>query len=380
MKKHRYKVMIVFGTRPEAIKMAPVVQEIKKHDEIECLVVVTAQHREMLDQVLNLFEIIPDYDLNLMKHGQTLSELTSNILQGLDSILDKTQPDLVLVQGDTSTTFVAALAAYYHKIPIGHVEAGLRTGEKYFPWPEEMNRKLSTSLADLHFAPTELSRDNLLREGISDDKIFVTGNTVIDALIATVKDGYEFQNEELNRILHANRDKRLIMVTTHRRENWGEPMAQIYKALRTVLQEFPDTYVIFPMHKNPTIRKVVNEVLENHERVYLVEPMDYQPFINLMSRTYLILSDSGGIQEEAPSLGKPVLVVRDTTERPEAVAAGTVNIVGTSYEKVLAGIRLLLSDKIAYLRMCQASNPYGDGSAAIKIAKIVVERLKKYYN
>ena len=380
MKKNRYKVMIVFGTRPEAIKMAPVVQAIKRQDCIECVVVVTAQHREMLDQVLNLFEIIPDYDLDLMRHGQTLAELTSNILEGMDRILCEARPNIVLVQGDTTTTFAAALAAYYHRVPIGHVEAGLRTGEKYCPWPEEMNRKLSGSLADLHFAPTEVSRDNLLREGVSKDKIFITGNTVIDALIATAKDDYKFKNQELNRILDENRDKRLILMTTHRRENWGEPMTQIYKALKKTLDDFADTYVIFPVHKNPTVRKVVSEILENHPRVYLIEPMDYEPFINLMAQTYLILSDSGGIQEEAPSLGIPVLVVRDTTERPEAVVAGTVNIVGTNYEKVLEGIRRLLSDQDTYLKMSQACNPYGDGCAGARIAEIVVESLNKWDN
>lgn len=376
MKKGNYKVMVVFGTRPEAIKMAPVVQAIKKQDIIECLVVVTAQHREMLDQVLSLFKIIPDYDLNLMMHGQTLAGLTSKILEGMDWILTESEPDLVLVQGDTTTAFAAALVAYYHKIPIGHVEAGLRTGQKYFPWPEEINRKLVGSLADLHFAPTEVSRDNLLREGVLADKVFITGNTVIDALIATVRDDYEFEDKELNKILNTNKDKRLIMMTTHRRENWGEPMIQIYEALKTILQDFPDTYVIFPVHKNPTVREVVNKILGNHPRVYLVEPMDYESFINLMSKTYLILSDSGGIQEEAPSLGKPVLVVRETTERPEAVAAGTVNIVGTSYDKVVTGIRILLSDDSIYRKMSQASNPYGDGFASERITEIIVRNLK----
>lgn len=376
MKTDSYKVMVVFGTRPEAIKMAPVVKAMQKQDMIECLVVVTAQHREMLDQVLSLFKIIPDYDLNLMIHGQTLASLTSKILEGMDWILTESKPDLVLVQGDTTTAFASALVAYYHKIPIGHVEAGLRTGQKYFPWPEEINRKLAGSLADLHFAPTEVSRNNLLREGVLADNIFITGNTVIDALKATVRDDYEFENEELKEILNTNKDKRLIMMTTHRRENWGEPMTQIYEALKTILLDFPDTYVIFPVHKNPNVREIVNKVLGNHPRVYLVEPMDYEAFINLMSKTYLILSDSGGIQEEAPSLGKPVLVVRDTTERPEAVTAGTVSIVGTSYDKVVNGIRFLLSDASIYRKMSQASNPYGDGFASERITKIVIKNLK----
>ncbi len=375
MEKDNYKVMVVFGTRPEAIKMAPVVQAMKKQDNIKCLVVVTAQHREMLDQVLSLFKIVPDYDLNLMIHGQSLAGLTSKILEGMDWILAESKPDLVLVQGDTTTAFAAALVAYYHKIPIGHVEAGLRTGQKYFPWPEEINRKLAGSLADLHFAPTKVSRDNLLREGINAENVFITGNTVIDALKATVRDDYEFKDESLKEILNTNKDKRLIMMTTHRRENWGDPMAQIYEALKTILQDFPDTYVIFPVHKNPTVREVVNKILGDHPRVFLIEPMDYESFINLMSKTYLILSDSGGIQEEAPSLGKPVLVVRDTTERPEAVAAGTVNIVGTSYDKVVEGIKLLLIDHSIYKKMCQAKNPYGDGFASERIAKIIVENL-----
>lgn len=376
MVRSRYKVMTVFGTRPEAIKMAPVIQALKSKSEIECLVVVTAQHREMLDQVLHLFRIIPDYDLNLMRHGQTLASLTSSILEGIDSIFCENKPDLVLVQGDTTTTFAAALAAYYHKIPIGHVEAGLRTGEKYFPWPEEMNRKLSGCLADLHFAPTEVSRNNLLSEGIPPARIFVTGNTVIDALKCTVREDYKFNDKELEAILSMNKNRRLILMTTHRRENWGDPMTQIYQALNTILESYPDTYVVFPVHKNPTVREVVDDVLGNNPNVYLIEPMDYEPFINLMAKSYIILTDSGGIQEEAPSLGKPVLVVRDTTERPEAVAAGTVKIVGTTYDKVQNSIKNLLSDEASYRRMCQAANPYGDGSAGIRIGEIVANYLE----
>ncbi len=272
----------------------------------------------MLDQVVHLFQIKPDYDLDLMKHGQTLAGITSGVISGMDEILFKEKPDIILVQGDTTTTFVSALAAFYHQIPIGHIEAGLRTGNKYSPWPEEINRKLAGVLADLHFAPTEVSKRNLLQEGIPPENIFVTGNTVIDALLATVKPGYVFRNTELENILHTNKDKRLILMTTHRRENWGEPMRQIYQALDAVLKRYPDTFAIFPMHKNPSVRKVVAEVLGNNSRVYLIEPLDYEPFVNLMARSYLILTDSGGIQEEAPSLGIPVLVVRDTTERPEA--------------------------------------------------------------
>lgn len=374
LKQRNYKVMTVFGTRPEAIKMAPVVKALEKRDDVDSLVVVTAQHREMLDQVVKLFDIVPDYDLDLMKHGQTLATLTTGVLTGIDEILIKEKPNLILVQGDTTTTFASALTAFYHKIPIGHIEAGLRTGQKYSPWPEEINRKLTSGLADLHFAPTEVSRSNLLREGIDPENIFVTGNTVIDALLSTVKPEYQFADIDLNRILEANKDKRMILMTTHRRENWGEPMRQIYQALETVLREFPDTYVIFPMHKNPTVRKVVTEVLGGNEKVHLIEPLDYEPFVNLMAKAYLILSDSGGIQEEAPSLGKPVLVVRDTTERPEAVDSGTVLLVGTQYNKVVESIQQLLTDQDAYEKMSQATNPYGDGRSSARITQIIIEK------
>lgn len=376
----KYKVMAVFGTRPEAIKMAPVVRAFQKLDCVSCRVVVTAQHREMLDQVLELFRIVPDYDLDLMTHGQTLAEITSRVIEGLDKIYAAEKPDIVLVQGDTTTTFTAALAAFYHKIPVGHVEAGLRTGNKYSPWPEEINRKLTGVLADLHFAPTQVSKKNLLREGVPSDRIFVTGNTVIDALFLTVKNNYLFANKEINRILAENKNRRLILMTTHRRENWGEPMRQIYQALKTALEEFSDIYVVFPVHKNPAVRKVVSEFLGGHERVYLVEPLDYEPFINLMAKAHIILTDSGGIQEEAPSLGKPVLVVRDTTERPEAVDAGTVALVGTSCEGVLKRLRLLLSNQEAYYKMAHSANPFGDGYAAERIAEIVVKMLNCWYN
>jgi UDP-N-acetylglucosamine 2-epimerase (non-hydrolysing) len=374
----RLKVMTVFGTRPEAIKMAPVVKALEKSELVDSRVVVTAQHREMLDQVVNLFKIKPHHDLDLMRHGQTLAGLTSGVMEGVDRILSEEKPDFILVQGDTTTTFVAALAAFYHQIPVGHVEAGLRTGQKYSPWPEEINRRLTTGLADLHFAPTEVSRNNLLREGITAQNIYVTGNTVIDALMATVKPEFDFPDRELHAILSANQDKRLILMTTHRRENWGEPMRQIYQALETVLRKNSDTYVIFPVHKNPTVRKVVAEVLGHNDRVHLIEPLDYEPFVNLLARAYLILTDSGGIQEEAPSLGKPVLCVRDTTERPEAVDAGTVLLVGTSYDGVLKHLSNLLADSQAYKRMAQAANPYGDGLASERIAKIVVDYLTNY--
>ena len=370
--KEQQKVMVVFGTRPEAIKMAPVVQAFKK-STLECQVAVTAQHREMLDQVLTLFQIEPDYDLNLMQAGQTLTDITTRALNGLKEVFQQAKPDLVLVHGDTTTTFVAALAAFYAHIPVGHVEAGLRTGNKYSPFPEEMNRKLAGALTDLHFAPTETAKNNLLREGVVENNIFVTGNTVIDALLATVRAEYTFSDPELHQILMKEQGSRMILVTTHRRENLGEPMRQIYRGLASVLEEFPDTYVVFPVHKNPSVRQVVNEVLGHNSRVHLIEPMDYEPFVNLMAKASIIMTDSGGIQEEAPSLGIPVLVVRDTTERPEAVEAGTVSLVGTSYEKVVEKLSHLLSDQDAYHQMAHAINPYGDGKAAERIAKITEE-------
>lgn len=369
---NRKKVMAVFGTRPEAIKMAPVIQALKQRDSILCQITVTAQHREMLDQVLKLFKIVPNFDLNLMKQGQTLTEITTRALIGLREVFQRELPDLVLVHGDTTSTFVAALAAFYAQIPIGHVEAGLRTGNKYSPFPEEMNRRLASVLTDFHFAPTETAKRNLLQEGIAPEKVFVTGNTVIDALLATVKSDYTFLDPKIQAIVKQSKASRMVLVTTHRRENLGEPMRQIYQALNRMLETFPDTHVVFPVHKNPQVRKVVNEVLGDHSRVYLVEPMDYEPFVNLMARSHLILTDSGGIQEEAPSLGKPVLVVRDTTERPEAVEAGTVSLVGTDYDSVFMELKRLLSDEEAYKRMAAASNPYGDGCASDRIADIII--------
>ncbi|MHB8126336.1 MAG: non-hydrolyzing UDP-N-acetylglucosamine 2-epimerase [Desulfitobacteriaceae bacterium] len=363
--------MVVFGTRPEAIKMAPVVKALSRRDMIRCQVTVTAQHREMLDQVLQLFQIKPDFDLNLMKSGQTLIDVTTRALIGLGEVFLQERPELVLVHGDTTTTFVAALAAFYAKIPVGHVEAGLRTGNKHSPFPEEINRKLTGSLTDFHFAPTPIAKNNLLHEGVPLSHIFVTGNTVIDALLSTVQQGYTFTNEEIRRILEQHKGQRMIMVTTHRRENLGEPMRQIYRALAEILEKHPDTYVLFPVHKNPKVREVVDEVLGANSRVHLIEPMDYEPFVNLMAKAYLILTDSGGIQEEAPSLGKPVLVVRDTTERPEAVTAGTVSLVGTTYEKVFAELHRLLIDEQAYKAMAMSINPYGDGQAAERIAEII---------
>ena len=339
----KLKVMTVFGTRPEAIKMCPLVLEMRKHpDEIEPLVAVTAQHREMLDQVLHLFGITPDYDLNIMSAGQTLYDVTEKALRGLQKVLEEAKPDLVLVHGDTTTTFAGALAAFYAQIPVGHVEAGLRTGNKYSPFPEEMNRKLTGALADYHFAPTATSKANLLRENVPEAKIVVTGNTVIDALKTTVKKDYRFDDDALHEVLDSG--KRLILMTTHRRENLGEPMRHVYKALCEVLRTHPGVEAIFPVHKNPKVRQIVDEELGHLPQVHLIEPLDYEPFANLMARVDIVLTDSGGIQEEAPALGKPVLVLRDTTERPEAVSAGTVKLIGTAYEDVLRETNLLLDD------------------------------------
>ena len=366
----KLKVMAIFGTRPEAIKMAPVILELEKFSEkIDTTVAVTAQHREMLDQVLNLFKITPDYDLNIMSAGQTLFDITSRALLGLNKILEEVKPNIVLVHGDTTTTFAGALAAYYHQISVGHVEAGLRTGNKFSPYPEEMNRKLTAALTDLNFAPTNTAKENLLREGVDEEKIFVTGNTVIDALYKTVRRDFKFEDELLNGIDYG---KRIILVTTHRRENWGEPLRNVYKALKKLVEEFSDVEIIFPVHKNPIVRDVVNEELGNLPRVHLTDPLDYEPFANLMSRVKLILTDSGGVQEEAPALGKPVLVLRGTTERPEAVDAGTVKLIGTEFEKVYSNAKLLLTNDAEYKKMAEAVNPYGDGIAAERIVQAVL--------
>ena len=365
------KVMTVFGTRPEAIKMAPVVLELKKHpDQIQTVVAVTAQHRQMLDQVLDLFQIRPDYDLDIMSQGQTLYDITTRSLQGLKSVMEVEKPDLVLVHGDTTTTFAGALAAYYQQIPVGHVEAGLRTGNIYSPFPEEMNRKLTGAIAAIHFSPTMTARGNLLREGIDKDAIFITGNTVIDALMTTVDEGYDFEDEELQSVDFQNH--RIILLTTHRRENLGEPMRHIYKALRQIIEEIPDTEIVFPVHRNPLVRKVVEEELSGVDRIHLIEPMEYEPFANLMHHSCLVLTDSGGIQEEAPSLGKPVLVLRNTTERPEAVEAGTVRLIGTDRDRVYEETKRLLTDKAAYDAMSNAVNPYGDGQASRRIVQAIL--------
>lgn len=365
------KVMVIFGTRPEAIKMAPVIKELKKVQDIETRVVVTAQHREMLDQVLSLFAIKPDYDLDLMKTKQDLYSITTGVLTGLKEIMEQEKPDLVLVHGDTTTTFAAALAAFYQKIPVGHVEAGLRTRNKYSPFPEEINRTLTGRLAELHFAPTDVSRENLLAESTASFKIWVTGNTVIDALMETVRPDYQF-GEDLKGI---NFDNRILLVTTHRRENWGDHMRHIYAALIQLVEEFNDVEVVFPVHKNPTVKDLAFEMLGSRERVHLLEPLEYEAFANLMNKSYIILTDSGGMQEEAPSLGKPVLVLRDTTERPEAIQAGTVQLVGTIQEHIYETARLLLVDSGQYNKMAHAINPYGDGKAAQRIIKVVKDFL-----
>lgn len=371
MEQKKIKVMTVFGTRPEAIKMAPIVLELQKHpDTIVPVVAVTAQHREMLDQVLNLFHIKPDHDLNIMAAGQTLFDITTRAMMGLDKVLTEEKPDIVLVHGDTTTTFAGALAAYYHQTAVGHVEAGLRTHNKYSPFPEEMNRRLTGCIADLNFAPTSTSEANLLAENVPPESIFVTGNTVIDALHHTVRDDFDFQEESLKDVDFQN--KRIILVTTHRRENLGEPMRHVYKALKQLTEEFDDVEVVFPVHKNPKVREVVNEELGGLEKVHLIDPLDYEPFANLMHRAYLILTDSGGVQEEAPALGKPVLVLRDTTERPEAVDAGTVKLIGTDRERVYEEAKQLLTDKAEYSRMAESVNPYGDGQAARRIIQAIL--------
>ncbi len=367
----KLKLMTVFGTRPEAIKMCPLVLEMRKYpDAIEPIVAVTAQHREMLDQVLELFGIKPDYDLNIMTSGQTLYDVTTRALMGLKDVMEEAKPDMVLVHGDTTTTFAGALAAFYAQIPVGHVEAGLRTGNKYSPYPEEMNRKLTGAIADMHFAPTNTSKSNLLAENIDPKTILVTGNTVIDALQTTVRADYTFEDEDFNKVFA--RGNRLILMTTHRRENLGEPMRHVYRALKSVLETHPDVEAIFPVHKNPKVREIVREELGALDRVHLIEPMDYEPFANLMAKVDIVLTDSGGIQEEAPALGKPVLVLRDTTERPEAVVAGTVKLVGTAYEDVLRETNLLLDDANHYRSMAEAANPYGDGKACERIIKAIL--------
>ncbi len=368
---NKIKVMSIFGTRPEAIKMAPLVKELEKRPEIESIVCVTAQHREMLDQVLATFQITPDYDLNMMKQGQTLADITTRALNGIDGVLKEARPDIVLVHGDTSTTFAGALAAFYNQIAIGHVEAGLRTYDKYSPYPEEMNRQMVDCMTDMFFAPTELSRENLLKENLPDEKIYVTGNTVIDAMSTTVDENYTHPELEW-----LDGDK-LILLTAHRRENLGEPMRNIFRGIRKVLDEVPGYKVIYPIHKNPLVRAAADEIFGDCDRVKLIEPLEVFDFHNFQNKSHIILSDSGGIQEEAPSLGKPVLVLRNTTERPEGIAAGTLKLVGTDSEVIYRETLHLLTNSEEYDRMSQASNPYGDGHASERIVDAIIEKFKK---
>lgn len=365
----KIKVLTIFGTRPEAVKMAPLVKELEKREEIESKVCVTAQHREMLDQVLRLFDITPDFDLNIMKDKQSLTGITSRVLQGLEEVFESEKPDMILVHGDTTTTFAGALAAFYKQISIGHVEAGLRTFDKYFPYPEEMNRKLTGAIADLHFAPTERAKCNLLREGIDEKNIVITGNTVIDAMGFTVEENYIFETEELNKIDYT---KKVIMVTAHRRENWGEGIENICTALDTIAKENDDVEIIYLVHLNPIVKDAVYSRLENVERIHLLPPLDTKEAHNLMNKCYMILTDSGGLQEEAPHLGKPVLVLRDVTERPEAVDAGTVKLVGTDTKTIIEEANLLLRDSQAYESMSRAINPYGDGKASMRITDSIL--------
>lgn len=363
------KVLVVFGTRPEAIKMCPVVKELRTHKEYETVVCVTGQHREMLQQVLDCFEIEPEYNLDIMKKGQTLVDITNRVLSGFSEILDIVKPELVLVHGDTSTTFTAALACFYKQIPVGHVEAGLRTNNIYSPFPEEFNRSAVGIIAKYNFAPTETAKNNLLKENRNSESIFVTGNTAIDALKTTVRSSYSHE------MLEWAKDSRLVILTAHRRENLGEPMHNIFRAIRMVVDEFPDVKVIYPIHMNPVVRKICEEELGDHERIRIIEPLDVLDFHNFLARSYLILTDSGGIQEEAPSLGKPVLVLRDTTERPEGVEAGTLKLVGTKTEDIYDTFKLLLVDKEEYNAMNRAVNPYGDGFASKRIADIIGKEL-----
>ena len=371
----KIRVMSVFGTRPEAIKMAPLVKALEEAEDIDSILCVTAQHREMLDQVLDLFELTPKYDLNVMKQSQTLSMITTNVLGGLDPILEAEKPDVILVHGDTSTTFVAALSAFYHKTRVGHVEAGLRTYDKYSPYPEEMNRELTGRIADYHFAPTPINRDNLVKEGVPEENVFVVGNTVIDALLQVAGKEYEFEDETLKGIDFENH--RVITVTCHRRENLGENMVHIFSAIRDIALKYEDVEIVYPVHLNPAVRQTAGEILNGVDRVHLIEPLQYQPFVNLMAKSYFILTDSGGMQEEAPALGKPVLVVRKETERPEAIAAGTAKLAGVEQQQIFDMACELLDSREAYDQMAQARNPYGDGTTSQQIVDIIRKSFEK---
>ena len=367
----KIKVMSIFGTRPETIKMAPVVHELEKREEIESIVCVTAQHREMLDQVLKALKVKPDYDLNIMKQGQTLSDITTRALKGLEDVIKEVKPDIILVHGDTTTTFAGALAAFYQQVAVGHVEAGLRTYNKYSPFPEEMNRQFVGIVSDMNFAPTERSKNNLLREGKKEETIYVTGNTAIDALNLTVDEEY---SDEITEWIG---DDRLIVLTAHRRENLGEPMYRMFKAIRRIIDKYDDVKMVYPVHLNPLVVKAANEVFGDSEKIKLIKPLEVVEFHNLLSRSYLILTDSGGIQEEAPSLGKPVIVLRDTTERPERIDAGTLKLAGTEEETIYQMVDELLSDSMEYEKMSKASNPYGDGHASERIVDAIIAKFSK---
>ena len=366
---NKLKVMTVFGTRPEAIKMAPLIKELEKRDNIDSIVCVTAQHREMLDQVLEIFNIKPDYDLNLMKSNQTLTSITANVLEGLNTVINEVKPDIVLVHGDTTTTLSASLAAFYNQCKVGHVEAGLRTYNKYSPYPEEINRQVTGVIADLHFAPTNESKKNLIKECKCESDIYVTGNTAIDALKTTVKSNYT------NEIIDKIGNDRIILLTAHRRENLGDTMKNMFLAIKKIVEEFNDVQVVYPVHLNPKVRDVADEILGDNKKIHLIEPLNVVDFHNFMEKSYIIMTDSGGIQEEAPSLGKPVLVLRDTTERPEGVEAGTLKLVGTNKDNIYEATKELLTDKEVYKAMSTASNPYGDGFASKYIVDIIIDRL-----
>ena len=367
----RIKVMTIFGTRPEAIKMAPLVKALEQCESIESIVCVTAQHREMLDQVLEIFEITPDYDLNIMQQRQSLTGITARVLEGLDEVMKKVCPDIVLVHGDTTTTFAASLAAFYNKIKVGHVEAGLRTFDKYFPYPEEINRKLTGSIADLHFAPTITNKQNLINENVQEDRIFVTGNTVIDALNTTVSRDYAFETEILRKLDYTKR--KIILVTAHRRENLGEPLENICNALKALVHQYEDVEIVYPVHLNPAVKETVFAILGDLPRTHLIAPLNVQELHNLMHKSYMVLTDSGGLQEEAPSLGKPVLVLRNETERPEAVEAGTVKVAGVDRDNIFQMASALIEDRAAYDKMAKAVNPYGDGHACERIVKAILD-------
>lgn len=367
---NKKKIMTVFGTRPEGIKMAPIIKELEKRKNIESITCITAQHRDMLDQVLNIFNIEPDYDLDIFEPGQSLTKITTRALEGLEKVIIKEKPDILLVQGDTTTVFAGALAAFYQEVKIGHVEAGLRSGNILSPYPEEANRMLTGIMTEYHFAPTERNRHNLIKENYPKDKIYITGNTVIDALKYVIQDNYKFKNNVLNDLDYEN--KRIILLTSHRRENIGRPMENIFNGVKDIVEKYKDIEVVFPVHLNPKVRNIASNILGNSSRIHLIDPLDYEPFTNLMAKVNLVVTDSGGLQEEAPTLGKPVLVTRKETERPEGIESGTARLVGTSYQSIYDNLNILLSDNNQYMKMAKSVNPYGDGTAAKNIVDIII--------